>query len=103
MIIPQSHFLAIGAMLFTLGLWGVLTRRNAIGVLMSIELMLNAANINLLTFNRFSGNKDAIGHIFALFVIGIAAAAAVVGLTLVIKIYRNSRTIFMDKIRIMKW
>ncbi len=103
MIIPQSHFLILGAVLFVLGLYGALTRRTAIGILMSIELILNAANINLITFNRFLGGPDGLGQIFALFVIAIAAASAVVGLVLVIAVYRNMKTIFTDKINLMKW
>jgi NADH:ubiquinone oxidoreductase subunit K len=103
MMIPQSHFLILGAVLFALGLYGALTRRTAIGILMSIELVLNAANINLITFNRFLGSPDGLGQIFALFVIAIAAASAVVGLVLVIAVYRNMKTIFTDKINLMKW
>lgn len=102
-MIPQSHFLILGATLFSLGVFGALTRRNAIGILMSIELILNAANINLITFNKFLGSPDGLGQIFALFVIAIAAASAVVGLVLVIAIYRNAKTIFADKINLMKW
>ncbi len=102
-MIPQSHFLLLGAALFSIGIFGVFTRRNAIGILMSIELILNAANINLITFSRFSGNPDGAGQIFALFVIAIAAASAVVGLCLVISIYRNSKTILVNKINLMKW
>ncbi|MDP2942493.1 MAG: NADH-quinone oxidoreductase subunit NuoK [Candidatus Omnitrophota bacterium] len=102
-MIPQSHFLILGATLFAIGIYGALTRRTAIGILMSIELILNAANINLVAFNRFLGSPDGLGQIFALFVIAIAAASAVVGLVLVIAIYRNSKTILMDKINLMKW
>ncbi len=102
-MIPQSHFLILGAILFVTGIYGALTRRSAVGILMSIELILNAANINLVAFNRFLGSPDGLGQIFALFVIAIAAASAVVGLVLVIAIYRNSKTILMDKINLMKW
>lgn len=102
-MIPQSHFLILGAILFVIGIYGALTRRSAVGILMSIELILNAANINLVTFNRFLGSPDGPGQIFALFVIAIAAASAVVGLVLVIAIYRNSKTILMDKVNLMKW
>ncbi len=102
-MIPQNHFLILGAALFCLGVFGALTRRSAIGILMSIELILNAANINLITFNKYLGTKDGLGQIFALFVIAIAAASAVIGLILVIAIYRNAKTIFADKINLMKW
>lgn len=102
-MIPQSHFLILGAIIFCIGLFGVLTRRNAIGILMSIELMINAANINLVTFNKFLASPDGLGQVFALFEIALAAAACVVGLALVIAIYRNAKTIFIDKINLMKW
>lgn len=102
-MIPQSHFLILSAVLFSIGVFGILTRRNAIGILMSIELILNAANINLITFNKFLGSPDGGGQIFALFVIAIAAISAVVGLALVIAVYRNSKTIVINKINVMKW
>lgn len=102
-MIPLGHFLILGAILFSIGVFGALTRRNAIGILMSIELILNAANINLIAFNKFLGSPDGLGQIFALFVIAIAAASAVVGLILVIAVYRNMKTIFTDKINLMKW
>lgn len=102
-MIPQNHFLILGALLFAIGLYGALTRRTAIGILMSIELILNAANINLITFNKYLGSPDGLGQIFALFVIAIAAASAVVGLALVIAVYRNMKTIFTEKMNLMKW
>ena len=102
-MIPQSHFLILGAVLFAIGLYGALTRRTAIGILMSIELILNAANINLITFNKFLGSPDGLGQIFALFVIAIAAASAVIGLVLVIVVYRNMKTTFTEKMNILKW
>lgn len=102
-MIPQSHFLILSAVLFSIGLFGALTRRNAIGILMSIELILNAANINFIAFNKFLGSPDGLGQIFALLVIAIAGASAVVGLVLIIAIYRNARTMFVDKINLMKW
>ncbi|MDP3790909.1 MAG: NADH-quinone oxidoreductase subunit NuoK [Candidatus Omnitrophota bacterium] len=102
-MICQSHFLILSAALFSIGIFGILTRRNAIGILMSIELILNAANINLIMFNKFLGSNDGLGQIFALFVIAIAAASAVVGLGLVISIYRNVKTILVNKLNLMKW
>ncbi|MDD5424250.1 MAG: NADH-quinone oxidoreductase subunit NuoK [Candidatus Omnitrophica bacterium] len=102
-MIPQSHFLILGAALFAIGLYGALTRRTAIGILMSIELILNAANINLITFNKFLGGPDGLGQVFALFVMAIAAASAVIGLVLVIAVYRNMKTIFTENMNIMKW
>lgn len=102
-MIPQSHFLILSAAMFSIGIFGILTRKNAIGLLMSIELILNAANINLVTFNRFSGSADGLGQVFALFVIAIAAASAVVGLGLVIAIYRTAKTILVNKMDLMRW
>jgi len=102
-MIPQSHFLVLGAALFAIGLYGALTRRTAIGILMSIELILNAANINLITFNKFLEGPDGLGQVFALFVMAIAAASAVIGLVLVIAVYRNMKTIFTENMNIMKW
>ncbi len=102
-MIPLSNFLILGAVLFSIGLFGVLTRRNAVGVLMSIELILNAANINLIAFNKFYGTSDGLGQVFALFVIAIAAAASVVGLVLIIAVYRQTHTVFLEKFNILKW
>lgn len=102
-MIPLSHFLILSAALFCIGVFGVLTRRNAVGVLMSIELILNAANINLIAFNKFLGTPDGLGQIFALFVIALAAAASVVGLVLIITIYRKTNAVFLDKFNLLKW
>lgn len=102
-MIPVYHYLLISAVLFAIGIFGVLTRRNAIVVLMSIELILNAANINLVAFNKFWGNADGQGQVFSLFVIAIAAASSVVGLILVISVYRHTRSIFLDNANLMKW
>ena len=102
-MIPLGHFVALSAVLFCIGIFGALTRRNVIGVLMSIELILNAANINLVAFNKYLGTPDGLGQIFALFVIAIAAAASVVGLVLVIAIYRNGKSVFTDDYNLMKW
>jgi len=102
-VIPESHFLILGAVLFCVGLFGALTRRNAVGILMSIELMINAANINFVTFNSVLGSPDGTGQIFALFEIALAAAASVVGLVLVVAVYRNAKSIFVDTFNLMKW
>ncbi len=102
-MIPLSYIVALSAFLFCVGVFGVLTRRNAIGILMSVELILNAANINLVAFNRYSNGTDALGQVFSLFVIAIAAAGSVVGLVLIIAIYRNGKSIFVDKYDLMKW
>ncbi len=102
-MIPLDYFVVLGAVLFCIGIFGVLTRRNVIGVLISIELILNAANINLVAFNRYLGTPDGLGQIFAIFVIAIAAIASVVGLVLIIAIYRNGKSVFLDHFNLMKW
>ena len=102
-MIPLDFFITISAFFFAMGVYGVLTRRNVIGILLSIELILNAANINLVAFNRYLGTPDGMGQVFALFVIAIAAAGSVVGLVLVIAIYRNGKSIFTDRFNLMKW
>ena len=101
--IPQEHFLILSGILFSLGIFGALTRRNAIGILMSIELILNAANINFVTFSRSLPENSELGQIFAIFVIAIAAASAVIGLVLVISITRKAKTVLVDKMSLMKW
>jgi NADH:ubiquinone oxidoreductase subunit K len=103
MEISLAHYLALAAVLFGIGLFGVLTRRNAVGILMSIELMFNAVNINLVAFNRYVTPADFTGQIFSIFVIVVAAAEATVGLAIVLLIYRNFRDIFVDNINLMKW
>ena len=95
-----SQFLLLAAVLFCIGIYGVLARRNAVLVLMSIELMLNAVNINLVAFGAFRGN--VIGQVFALFNIAIAAAEVGVGLAIVLLIYRNRTSIDLDEVDLMK-
>ena len=102
-----SKFLIIGALLFAIGVAGVLTRRNIIVIFMSIELILNAANLNFIAFSRYlqeSGSLNAVaGQVFTVFIIVVAAAEAAIGLGLVIALYRNRETIFVDKIDLLKW
>jgi NAD(P)H-quinone oxidoreductase subunit 4L len=102
-MLTLNHYLALSAILFCIGIYGVLTRRNAIGVLMSIELLFNAANINFIAFSRFITPQALTGQVFAIFVITIAAAEATVGLAVVILIYRHHKEINVDKINIMRW
>lgn len=102
-MIPLDFLLLVSAFFFIMGIYGILTRRNVIGILLSIELILNAANINLVVFNKYLGTPDGMGQIFALFVVAIAAAGSVVGLVLVIAIYRNGKSIFTDRFNLMKW
>ncbi len=94
------NFLLLGAVLFCIGVYGVLVRRNAVMVLMSIELILNAVNINLVAFSVMNGNLD--GQVFALYVIAIAAAEVGVGLAMVLMIYRNRKSIALDELSEMK-
>ena len=102
-MIPLSYFVILSAFLFCLGIFGVLVKRNVIGILLSVELILNAANINLIAFNKYFGTPDGMGQVFALFVVAIAAAGSVVGLVLVIAIYRNRKSIYADEVNLMKW
>jgi len=97
------YYLALAAALFSIGLFGILTRRNLVGILMSLELMFNAVNINLVAFNKFVVSDGLAGQIFALFIIVVAAAEAVVGLAIVLLVYRNWQGIDTDYTRIMKW
>ena len=102
-----SKFLVIGALLFIIGVAGVLTRRNIIVIFMSIELILNAANLNFIAFSRYLsgiGSPNALaGQIFTVFVIVVAAAEAAIGLGIVIALYRNKETIWVDEIDLLKW
>jgi NADH-quinone oxidoreductase subunit K len=98
-----SHYLILSAILFTIGIYGALTRRNAIGILLCIEIMLNAVNINLVAFSRYITPDALIGQIFTIFVITVAAAEAAVALAIIISIYRHVKTVNVDKINLMKW
>jgi len=102
-----SKFLVVGALLFIIGVAGVLTRRNIIVIFMSIELILNAANLNFIAMSRYlqeTGSVNAFaGQIFAVFVIVVAAAEAAIGLGIVIALYRNKETIWVDEIDLLKW
>ena len=97
---PLNNFLLLGAVLFCIGVYGVLARRNGVMVLMSIELILNAVNINLVAFGAM--NDDISGQVFALFVIAVAAAEVGVGLAIVLLIYRNRQNIDLDQADLMK-
>jgi NADH:ubiquinone oxidoreductase subunit K len=100
---PVHYFLVLSALLFSIGIYGVLARQNAVLVLLSIELMLNAVNINLIAFSAWMGEQGISGQIFALFVIAVAAAEVGVGLAIVILIYRNRQTVDVDEMSLMKW
>ena len=101
MQIPIEYYLILSAFMFSVGIVGVLTRRNAIVVFMSVELMLNSANLTLITFSSYLG--DATGQLFVFFVMAVAAAEAAVGLAIIIAIFRNKLTINIDEINILKW
>jgi NAD(P)H-quinone oxidoreductase subunit 4L len=95
-----NQFLLLGALLFAIGVYGVIARRNGVAVLMSIELILNAVNINLIAFSAMHG--DISGQVFALFVIAVAAAEVGVGLAIVLAIYRNRRSVDLDELDLMR-
>ncbi len=97
------YYLALAAILFSIGMFGVLTRRNTIGILMSLELMFNAANINFVAFNRYIITESMAGQLFAIFIIVVAAAEATVGLAIVLLVYRNWKGIDSDNYSVMKW
>jgi NADH:ubiquinone oxidoreductase subunit K len=99
----MNSYLYLAAALFAIGTFGVITRRNTIGILMSLELMFNAVNINLVAFNHFLHTDGFTGQIFALFVVVVAAAEATVGLAIVLLLYRNWRGIDTDNVSVMKW
>jgi NADH-quinone oxidoreductase subunit K len=101
MSIPLQYYLGLSAMLFTIGVAGVLTRRNAIVVFMCIELMLNSVNLTLIAFSAFLG--DITGQVLVFFVMAVAAAEAAVGLAIVIALFRNKQTVNIDEINILKW
>jgi len=99
--ISTLHYLVLGAALFLLGVIDVLTRRNVVVVLMSIELILNAVNLNLVAFSRYWGELH--GQVFAIFVITDAAAEAAVGLGILIAFFRNKETVNVDEVNLLKW
>lgn len=103
MHVGLTHYLFVSTLLFCIGLYGVLTRRNAVAILMGIELMLNATNINLVAFNRYVAPGAVGGQTFALVIITLAACEAAVGLALVMSAYRGLETIHVDEIDVMKW
>lgn len=100
-MIPLSHYLIVSGLLFTIGVAGVLTRRSALIIFMSVELMLNAANLAFVAFARFLNSVD--GQIFVFFVMTVAAAEVAVGLAIIIAIFRNRETTNADEMNLMKW
>ena len=101
--IPMQHFLVLSSILFSIGVFGVLSRRNAVVILMSVELMLNAVSINMVTFAVYTAPSLFVGIIFAIFVITIAAAEAGLALGIVLRVFRNRGTANVDEIDVLKW
>ncbi len=98
-----QYFLLLAAALFCIGIYGLVTSRNAIRVLMSIEILLNSVNLNMMAFSNYLDPQQIRGQVFAVFVITIAAAEAAVGLAIVLSIYRNRGTVDMEQFNMLKW
>jgi len=102
--IELTHYLVVGAILFSIGLYAALAKRNIVGILMGIELMFNAVNLTFIAFSRFVESARPInGHVFVIFIITVAAAEAAVALALAVVIYRTRSTIDVDKINLLRW
>jgi NADH:ubiquinone oxidoreductase subunit K len=102
MSVPLTYYLLLGAAVFCIGLYGALVRRNAVSILMALELMLNAVNINMVAFSRSTTPGLLTGQIFAIFIIAVAAAEAAVGLAIIIALYRSRKSINADEIDLMR-
>lgn len=102
-MVPLAWYLIFSAALFCIGLFGVMARKNAVGVLMGIELMLNAVNVNLIAFWRYLGGNQLTGQVFAIMVLAVSAAEVAVGLALVISVYRRRNTVAADEIDLMRF
>ncbi len=100
-MVPASYYLILSAVLFTLGAAGVLIRRNALVMFMSVEMMLNAVNLTLITYSRFLENID--GQIFVLLVMAVAAAEVAVGLAIIVSLFRHKETTDVDEMDLLKW
>ena len=101
--VPLEAYLVVASLLFCIGVWGLINSRNAVRVLMSIELMLNAVNINLMAFSSYIDGNLIRGQVFAVFVITVAAAEAAVGLAILLSLYRNRVTIDMENFNLLRW
>jgi NADH-quinone oxidoreductase subunit K len=102
MSVPLTYYLILGAAVFCIGLYGALVRRNAVGILMALELMLNAVNINLVAFSRAVTPSLLSGQVFAMFVIAVAAAEAAVGLAIIMALYRSRKSINADEVDLLR-
>lgn len=101
--IPLEHFLVLSSILFSIGVFGVLARRNAVLILMSVELMLNAASINMVAFAAYTSPEQFAGIIFAIFIITVAAAEVGLALAIILRIFRNRQTANVDEVADLKW
>jgi len=102
-MIPLSWYIIFAALLFCIGLYGALARKSALAILMAIEIMLNAVNLNLVAFWRYITPEKVSGQVFALIVFAVAASEAAVGLALIISLYRKQRTVAVEEIDLLKW
>ena len=102
-LVPLQAYLTLASILFCIGIWGLINSRNAVRVLMSIELMLNAVNINLMAFSSYLDGDLIRGQVFTVFIITVAAAEAAVGLAILLSLYRNRVTIDMESFNLLKW
>jgi NADH-quinone oxidoreductase subunit K len=102
-MITLGHYIVLSVLLFGIGVFGILTRRNAIGILMSLELIFNAVNINMVAFSKFLTPDLVYGELFAIFIIAVAAAESVLGLAIILAIYRQKQTVNADEMNIMKY
>lgn len=102
MTITLTHYLVLGAVLFCLGIYGAITRKNAIGILMALELMFNAVNLTFVAAGRWQASPDGVGQLFSLFVIAAAAAESVLGLAIILAIYRRRLVVNADEMDLMK-
>jgi NADH:ubiquinone oxidoreductase subunit K len=103
MIITLAHYLILSAILFAIGMFGVMTRKNAIGILMSLELLFNAVNINMVAISRYMPHSEIHGQIFTIFIIAVVAAESVIGLAIILAIYKKKQTVNADDMDIMKF
>jgi NAD(P)H-quinone oxidoreductase subunit 4L len=101
--VTLSHYIFLATTLFVIGLWGVISSRNVIRVLMCAELMLNAVNINLVAFNNYVHPNELSGQVFSIFVLTVSAAEAALGLAIVIALFRSRQTADMEKLNLLKW
>jgi NADH-quinone oxidoreductase subunit K len=102
-MVTANQLLIVSAILFAIGVLGVLTRRNALIIFMSIELMLNAANLNFVAFSRLVGAPGLVGQTFSTFIIGVAAGEVAIGLAIIIALYRNKETVYVNELNLLRW